>query len=101
MQTELDKLLSSISPEKVIIPTFNRANKAIGTFHPRSALIENLDEFKGCMAEFLRHIDNYSLRLSRPIDVSSDYYWLLCARVLREVYGSSGDKAAFEMSRRQ
>ncbi len=99
MQTELDKLLNSISPEKIIVATFNRANEAIGTFHPKAALIENVDEFKGCMAEFLRHIDNYSLRLRRPIDVSDDYYWLLCARVLCEVYGSSGEKAAFEMTR--
>ena len=99
MQTELDKLLDSISPEKVIVATFNRANEAINTFHPRSALIENWDEFRYCMAEFLRHVDNYSLLLRRPVDVSSDYYWSLCVRVLLKVYGSSGEKAAFEMAR--
>jgi len=99
MQTELDKLLSSISPEKVIVATFNRANEAINTFHPKSALIENWDEFKHCMAEFMRHVERHSLRLSRPIDVSSDYYWALCVRVLLKVYGSSGEKAAFEMAR--
>lgn len=99
MQTELDKLLGSISPEETIVKTFNLANQAIGTFHPRTALLENWNEFRYCMAEFLRHVDSYSLRLSRPIDVSSDYSWSLCARVLREVYGSSGEKAAFEMAR--
>ena len=99
MQTKLDKLLSSISPEKVIIPTFNRANEAINTFHPKFTLIENWNEFRCCMADFLRHVDNYSLRLHRPVDVSSDYYWSLCARVLLNVYGSSGEKAAFEMAR--
>lgn len=99
MQTELDRLLSSISPERVIVETFNRANEAINTFHPKSALIENWDEFRYCMAEFLRHVDNYSLRLRRPIDTSSDYYWSLCVRVLLKVYGSSGEKAAFEMAR--
>lgn len=99
MQTELDKLLSSISPEETIVKTFNRANEAINAFCPRSALIENWEEFKCCMADFLRHVGKYSLRLRWPIDVSSDYYWLLCARVLREVYGSSGEKAAFEMAR--
>ena len=101
MQTELDKLLDSISPEKVIVATFNRANEAINTFHPsRSALIENWDEFRYCMAEFLRHVDYCSFRLRRPVDVSSDYYWLQCVRVLLKVYGSSsGEKAAFEMAR--
>ena len=51
------------------------------------------------MAEFLRHVDNYSLLLRRSVDVSSDYYWSLCVRVLLKVYGSSGEKAAFEMVR--
>jgi len=99
MQTELDKLLNSISPEETIVKTFNRANEAINTFHPRTALVENWDEFRCCMAEFLRHVDNYSLLLRRPVDVSSDYYWSLCVRVLLKVYGSSGEKAAFEMAR--
>ena len=99
MQTELDKLLGSISPEETIVKTFNRANEAINTFHPKSALIENWDEFRCCMAEFMQHVDNYSLRLRRPVDVSSDYYWSLCVRVLLKVYGSSGEKAAFEMAR--
>jgi len=99
MRTELDKLLSSISPEETIVKTFNRANEAINTFHPRIALVENWDEFRCCMAEFLRHVDNYSLRLRRPVDISSDYYWSQCVRVLLKVYGSSGEKAAFEVAR--
>jgi len=99
MQTELDRLLGSISPEETIVKTFNRANEAINTFHPKSALIENWDEFRDCMAEFLRHVDKYSLRLRRPVDVSSDYYWSLCVHVLLKVYGSSGEKTAFEMAR--
>jgi hypothetical protein len=98
MQTELDRLLGSISPEETIVKTFNRANEAINTFHPK-AILENWDEFRDCMAEFLRHVAKYSLRLRRPVDVSSDYYWSLCVRVLLKVYGSSGDKAAFEMAR--
>jgi hypothetical protein len=99
MQTELNKLLSSISPEKVIVPTFNRANEAINTFHPKTVLIENWDEFRDSMAEFMQHLERHSLRLRGPIDISSDYYWSQCARVLLKVYGPSGEKAAFEMAR--
>ncbi|MFC1794972.1 hypothetical protein ACFL3Q_15460 [Planctomycetota bacterium] len=99
MQTELNKLLSSISPEKVIVAIFNRANEAINTFHPKSALIENWDEFRCCMEEFMRYIERHSLRLRGPIDISSDYYWPQCARVLLKVYGPSGEKAAFEIVR--
>ena len=99
MQTEINKLLSSISPEKVIVPTFNRANEAINTFHPKTVLIENWDEFRGSLAEFMRHLERHSLRLRGPIDISSDYYWPQCARVLLKVYGPSGEKAAFEIVR--
>ena len=98
MQTELDKLLASIGPE-TIVKTFNRANEAINTFHLKTALIENWDEFRGSMAEFMRHLERHSLRLRGPIDISSDYYWSQCARVLLKVYGPSGEKAAFEMAR--
>lgn len=99
MPTELDKLLGSISPEETIVKTFNRANEAINTFHPRTALIENWNEFRDSMAEFLRQVERHSLRLRGSIDISSDYYWSQCVRVLLKVYGSSGEKAAFEMAR--
>jgi len=99
VQTELDKLLSSISPEKVIVATFNRANEAVNTFHPKTALIENWDEFRCCMEEFMRHVERHCLRLRGSVDISSDYYWSQCVRVLLNVYGSSGEKAAFEMAR--
>lgn len=99
MQTELDKLLDGISPEEAIVKTFNRANEAINTFHPKSVVIENWDEFRDCMAEFPPHVDKHIFQLRRPIDVSSDYYWSQCARVLLKVYGPNGEKAAFEMVR--
>jgi hypothetical protein len=99
MQTELDRLLAKISPERAIAETFNRANQAINTFRVKSARIEDRGEFECCMGEFLRHIDHYVLRLCRPVEASSDSCWSLCARVLMKVYGPSGEKAAFEMSR--
>jgi len=100
MQTKLDKLLASISPERVIVETFNRANEAINTFPVESALIQNWEEFKHFIGKFLRHIDRYTLRLRGSVDISPDDYWSQSAeRVLRDVYGSSGQKAAFDMAR--
>ena len=99
MQTELDRLLASISPEETIVKTFNRANEALNTFHPRTALIENWNEFRDSMAEFLRHVERHTLRLRGSVDISSGYYWSQCVRVLLKVYGSSGEKAAFEIVR--
>lgn len=100
MQTELDKLLFSIRPQKAIVETFDRANQAINSFHVDSAQIDDLDCFEGCMADFARHIDSLVLRLRRPIDIPPHEYWSRCAEpLLRGIYGSSGAKAAFEMSR--
>jgi len=99
MQTRLDRLLAFISPDKTIVETYNRANEAINTFHADTAQIDNWDQFRYCMAEFLRHVDFCTLRLRRPVDVSSEYYWGHCIPILLRVYGASGVKAAFEMAR--
>jgi len=99
MQTKLDGLLAFISPQKTIVETYNRANEAINTFHASQAQIRNWDQFRHCMAEFLRHVDFCTLRLRRPVNVSSEHYWEHCAAILLGVYGSSGEKTAFEMAR--
>ena len=99
MQTKLDKLLEFIDPEENIVETYNRANQAINTCGINTALIGQWDQFRYCMAEFLRHLDFCILRLSEPIDESWEYYWQHCTRVLFRVYGTNGEKAAFEMAR--
>ena len=99
MATELDKLLPSISPDKVLVETFNRANEAINTFPIKTAQINKWEEYTYCMGEFLRHIDRHSLGLFMPIEASPDFYWSLCVRVLVQVYGSNGEKVGYEMAR--
>jgi len=99
MLTELDKLLAFISPDKTIVETYNRANEAINKFHPCTAQILNWDQFRYCIADFLRHVDFCTLRLRRPVDVSWECYWEHCVRILLGIYGSSGEKTAFEMAR--
>jgi hypothetical protein len=99
MLTKLDRMLVSISPEKTIVETYNRANEAINTFHTNTAQIAKWDQFKYRMAKFLGHIDFCVLRLRRPVDVSWEYYWGHCITVLHRIYGPSGEKTAFEMAR--
>jgi hypothetical protein len=100
METKLDQMLSSIDPDRTIVETFNRANTAINTFPMARACIDQWDQFKYCMAELIRHVDFHSLGLKQPVQASSEDYWALFAeRVLRDVYGPSGAKAAFEMAR--
>jgi hypothetical protein len=100
MQTKLEQLLASIEPNKTIVETFNRANTAINTFPMTRARIDQWDQFKHCMAEFIRHVDFHTLRLQQPVRASSEDYWSLFAeQELRTIYGHSGSKAAFEMAR--
>ena len=99
MATKLDKLLENIDPEKTITETYNRANHALNTFNYSAAQIEAWNDFKCCMENFLRHVDSCVLRLRKPLDVASDYYWPHCVRVLLDIYGINGEKAAFEMAR--
>ena len=99
MQTKLDRLLEFIRPERTMVETFNRANEAVNTFRIDTARIEKWDQFRYCMGEFLRHLDSCVLRLRKPVDVSTDYYWSKCQQVLCRVYRSNGEKAAFEMAR--
>ena len=51
------------------------------------------------MAQFLRNVEFCTLRLRGSIDASIDYYWSRCVQVLCQVYGSNGEKAAFEIAR--
>jgi len=98
MQTKLDQLLVSLSPEKTIVETYNRANMAINTFRA-SAIIRKWDDFRYCMARFLQHIDVCVLRLSKPVDLSFGHYLSWFPYVLMKVYGTNGEKAAFEIAR--
>jgi hypothetical protein len=99
MQTKLDRLLEFISPEKTIVETFNRANEALNTFRVHTARIEEWDQFQYFMAEFLRHLESCILRLRTPINGHFEYNLGQCNQLLRKIYGSSGEKAAFEMAR--
>ena len=58
MTTQLDRLLEFIDPDRNLDETFNRANNAINTFTAASAQIEHWDNFRYCLAEFLRYVES-------------------------------------------
>ena len=95
MQTKLDRLLESITPEKTIERTYSRANEAIISFGHGKATVDSWDEFRYCMGRFLKHLDEKVLRLKKPVDISVTEYWRHCIRPLLKIYGSSGDVTAF------
>ena len=100
MQTKLDTLLVRLDPDKTITETFNRANEAINTFSVDRAQIIEWAQFERCLCEFTRHVLFSVLQLRTQTDVSLDFYWShYTVPALRQVYGPSGTKAAFEMAR--
>ena len=98
MDTILDRLLESISPERTIEETYNRANEAIISFNFGKATVESWDEFGYCMARFLKHLDEKVLRLRKPVDIPLTDYWRYCVKPLLKIYGSSGDVTAFTIA---
>ena len=99
MATKLQRLLESLDPDRVLEETDRRADEAINTFALPSATIEKWDAFRGCLIDFLRHVETYILRLREPCPMGVDFDWGRCCQVLMRIYGPNGEKAAFEMAR--
>ena len=98
MATRLEELLASIDPDRTSEVTFRRANEALNAFRT-VAQIDRWEKFILCMTEFLGHVEAYVLRLREPVRGSPDFCWARCVRYLHGIYGSNGQKAAFEMAR--
>jgi len=100
MATKLQRLLLAICPERVLDETDRRVDEALNTFTAAaSARIEKWDAFRGCLMDFLRHVETCVLRLSGPVRMGVDFEWGRCCQILMRTYGASGEKAAFEIAR--
>jgi hypothetical protein len=97
--TQLNRLLRDIDPDHTIRETFNRANEAINRFNSNVTQIENWEEFAKYMGRLYSHVERHVLRLHQSLDIDDDYYWGMCLRTLKHLYGKQGEKAAFEMAR--
>jgi len=98
MLTVLEQLLADIDPSRTYDRIFARADEAINTFRFHNARITDWEGFNTCLGEFFAHVEAKILRL-HPDPVDVDFHWGRCAQLLRHIYGVSGSKAAFEMSR--
>ena len=98
MKSKLDILLKSLSPERTIEETNNRANEAIGTFNFDKGKVESWEEFRCCMAKFSKHLDERILKLKESLDTPLTDYWKYCIGPLLRIYGSNGDVTAFTIA---
>ncbi len=98
MSTKLERLLADIDPSRTYDQLFARADDAINSFSPACAQITDYREFGRFMSSFVAHVEKNILRLHRSV-AGADWYWSRCIQLLCQIYGSNGEKAAFEMAR--
>jgi hypothetical protein len=98
MSTKLEQLLADIDPSKTYDQTIARADDAINSFSGTFGQITDWDKFNQYMAEFTAHVEAKILQL-HPCPIGLDFYWSKCVQLLCHIYGSNGEKAAFEMAR--
>ena len=99
MLTKLEQLLSDIDPSRTYDITFARVDEAINTFCFEYSRIDNWEDFKKCLTQFFCHVESTVLCVRKEIHSNSDFHWGRCMDLLGRIYGSSGQKAAFEMAR--
>ena len=99
MQTKLDKLLESIDPVRTLDEVSARVDEAINSFYAGPGVIRQWEEFQLILAKFFCHIENIVLRIHPPRSIDPNFDWGRCYRLLITEYGTSGEKAAFEMVR--
>ena len=98
MSTKLEQLLADIDPSKTYDQTIARADDAINSFSGTSGQITDWDKFNQYMAGFVAHVEAKILQL-HPCPIDSGSYWARCMQLLSHIYGTNGEKAAFEMAR--
>jgi len=100
MNTRLEQLLASIAPDRTLEELGRRVDAALNTFDAPSQ-ITNWEEFRSCLVRLVSHVESHLLRLPwlRSPDATLDLVWGRCSQALMRIYGSSGEKAAFEMAR--
>jgi len=99
MKTILDELLESVDPARTLDQVSARVDNAINTFSNTHYIIKEWDQFKPTLIKFFKYTEKIVLRIQGRRVNNPDMGWGQCARLLRNEYGSNGEKAAFEMIR--
>ena len=99
MSTALERLLASIDPERTLDEVASRSDEAFNSFRTDKAFLTRWEELEELGARFYCHMENRvnRLRPARQPDLRVD--WPRFKSLLREEYGPSGDKLAFELAR--
>ncbi len=98
--TKLDRLLSSIEPERTIDRVARLVDEAINKFLPGPEQIQQFDGFVAYIICFCRFVETtvLGLRNGAP-QASRDYDLGRCTHIISEAYGAQEFRTAFEIAR--
>ncbi|MBN2590819.1 MAG: hypothetical protein JXA96_13225 [Sedimentisphaerales bacterium] len=99
MSTKLERLLASIAPEITLKLTYDRANEAMNSFPFHEVLINTFDKFRYFLICLHRHTEAQILHIDSMPQDTVDFHWSRCYSILKQIYGTNGEKAAFDMIR--
>ena len=99
MASKLKSLLANLDPVQTYDDLNRRADEALNTFDMPVGAIVQWCVFQSLLARFMQHLDYHLLRLREPMAPNPQFAWDRVLPILRQVYGESGFKAAFELAR--
>ena len=94
----LDKLLSSLEPERSLLEVERRADEALSTFSFPGGSALDWDEFRDAITRFFRHATGAILGLGDKVPVYPELHFGQACRLLMKEFGPDGDKAAAKMA---
>jgi hypothetical protein len=100
MATKLEDLLESIDPRRTLDENYRRAMDVLNRLRIPRDPIAKWDEYRHFVGELGKRLDEGILGVRGGMPEMSDdfYYGRACQRLVR-IYGSQGDKIAFEYIR--
>jgi len=97
--TPLNQLMEILDSRDYVQSCYRRADEAVRTFEIDQTVITDWDGFRYCMAKFRWHLDYHLLNMTRQIGFGLEFQWARAVGVLIAMYGTNGEKTAFEITR--
>jgi len=95
----LNQLMEIFDARDYVQSEYIRADEAIRTFEIDQTVITDWDMFRYCLARFRWHLDYHLLNMTRQIGFNLEYQWSRAVSLLVAMYGTNGEKTAFEITR--
>ncbi len=97
MATKLDRLLEQIDPSRTIDIVEQRINQALAGYFQSGNTVSTWDEYRECLAEFMRQARNAALRASPTAGQNIDMNFHEAITLLRRNYPGNTEQIIFDI----